>query len=52
MGLQQILKEAEFSHEPLRLQLAHLKLEGTQEDQKHVYTSKLSPNQKIGLKTI
>jgi len=43
-GFQQILKKVGFSHEQLRLQLAHLENQGTQEDQKHVYTSKLSPN--------
>jgi len=51
MEFQQILKELGFSHEPLRLQLALLELKGTQKDQKHVYTSKLSPNQKIRIKT-
>jgi len=44
--------EADFFHNPLRLQLALLELKGTQEDQKHVYTSKLSPNQKIRIMTI
>jgi len=34
--------KVEFSHKPLRLQLAHLESQGTQEHQKHVYTSKLS----------
>ena len=41
----------EFFHKPLRLQLAHLELKGTQDDQKHVYTLKLSPNQKIRIMT-
>jgi len=51
-GFQQILKEVEFFHNPLRLQLAHLELKGTQDDQNHVYTSRLSPNPKIGIMTI
>jgi hypothetical protein len=51
-GFHQILKEVEFFHKPLRLQLAHLELKGTQEDQKHVHTSKLPPNQKIRIKTL
>jgi hypothetical protein len=50
-GFQQILKEVGFSHEQLRLQLARLELKGTQEHQKHVYTSNLSPNQKIRIMT-
>ena len=48
----QILKEAEFCHEQLRLQLASLELNGTQEHQKHVHTSRLSPDQKIGIMAI
>ena len=51
-GLQQILKKAGFSNNALRLQLARLERQGTQEDRKHVYTSKLPPNQKIRLVTI
>jgi len=51
MGFQQILKKARFSHKQLRLHLAHLERQGQQEDQKHVYTSKLSPNQKTRIKT-
>jgi len=52
MGFHQIRMEAGFSHEQLRLQLARLELEGTQADQKHVYTSRLSPNPKIRIMTI
>jgi hypothetical protein len=38
-------------HNQLRLQLARLELKGTQEDQKHVYTSKLAPNWKTRIMT-
>ena len=51
-GFQQILKEAEVFHNPLRLQLAPFELRGTQEHKKHVYHSKLSPNTKTRIMTI
>jgi hypothetical protein len=44
--------EAEFFHKPLRLRLARLERQGTQENQKQVHTSKLSPNPKKGITTI
>jgi len=52
MGFQQILKKTEFFHNTLRLHLARLELKGTRKHQKHVYTSKLAPNQKTRIKTI
>jgi hypothetical protein len=50
-GFQQILREVEFSHKPLRLHLARSELRGTQESQKQIRASKLHPNQKIGIMT-
>jgi hypothetical protein len=51
-GFQQILKEVEFFHNTLRLHLARLELQGTQEDQKQMHTSNLPPNPKTRLTTI
>jgi hypothetical protein len=44
--------EAEFLHKPLRLNLARLELQGTQESQKQMHTSKLPQNPKIRIATI
>lgn len=49
---QQILKEVEFSNKPLRLHLARLEHQGTQESQKQMHTPKLSQNQEREIKTI
>ena len=46
------LKEVEFSHNTLRLHLAHLERQGTQEGQKQMHTSKLPPNPKTRIITI
>jgi hypothetical protein len=51
-GFQQIRREVDFSHKPLRLHLAHLERQGTQEGQKQMQTSKLPPNPKTRIKTI
>jgi len=49
---QQVLKEAEFFHKPLRLNLARLKLQDTQESRKQMNASKLPQNPKIRITTI
>ena len=43
--------EAEFFHNPLRLSLARLERQGTQEGQKQIYTLTPPPNPKIRIKT-
>jgi predicted ArsR family transcriptional regulator len=52
MGFQQIPEEVELSHDTLRLHLARLERQGTQESQKQIRTSKLPPNPKTRIKTI
>jgi hypothetical protein len=51
-GFQQTLKEGAFSRETLRLHLARLERQGTQEDQKQMQTPELLPNPKIRIMTI
>jgi hypothetical protein len=51
-GFHQIRIEVQFFYKPLRLYLARLGRQGTQEGQKQVHTSKLPQNPKIRIKTI
>jgi len=51
-GFQQVLQEAEFSHNTLSPHLARLERQGMQEGQRQMRASKLAPNHKRRINTI